>query len=59
MPADRPLRTIRQMTDIALQALPSRFDAMYLSIGRPSIPPEQLLRALLFRRCIRLGVSDC
>jgi len=49
VPPEHPLRVIRQMTDVALQALSTRFDAMYSSIGRPSIPPEQLLRALLLQ----------
>ncbi len=44
---DHPLRAIRAMVDEVLQRLSRRFDAMYASTGRPSIPPEQLLRALL------------
>lgn len=44
---DHPLRAIRRMTDAVLAALSPRFDRMYSDIGRPSIPPEQLLRALL------------
>jgi transposase len=47
--ADHPLRPIRKMTDAALQALSPRFDRLYSTIGRPSIPPEQLLRALLLQ----------
>jgi transposase len=47
--ADHPLRPIRQMTDAALQRLSRRFDRMYSDIGRPSIPPEKLLRALLLQ----------
>lgn len=47
VPADHPLRPIRQMVDAVLQRLSPRFDAMYASGGRPSIPPEKLLRALL------------
>jgi transposase len=46
---DHPLRPIRQMTDAALARLSSRFDRLYSTIGRPSIPPEQLLRALLLQ----------
>jgi transposase len=46
---DHPLRPIRQMTDAALQRLSPRFDRMYSDIGRPSIPPEKLLRALLLQ----------
>ena len=47
--ADHPLRPIRRMTDAALARLSSRFDRLYSTIGRPSIPPEQLLRALLLQ----------
>ena len=46
---DHPLRPIRQMTDAALQRLSPRFDRLYSTMGRPSIPPEQLLRALLLQ----------
>jgi transposase len=44
---DHPLRAIRLLTDQVLRELSPRFDQMYSRIGRPSIPPEQLLRALL------------
>jgi len=47
--ADHPLRPIRGMTDAALQRLSARFDALYSTTGRPSIPPEKLLRALLLQ----------
>lgn len=47
--ADHPLRPIRRMTDAALGRLSSRFDRLYSTTGRPSIPPEQLLRALLLQ----------
>ena len=47
--ADHPLRPIRKMTDAALQRLSPRFDRLYSTIGRPSIPPEKLLRALLLQ----------
>src|SRR5215212_2231603 len=47
--ADHPLRPIRRMTDAALQHLSPRFDRLYSTMGRPSIPPEQLLRALLLQ----------
>ena len=46
---DHPLRVIRQLTDEALQRLSRRFDQMYSWTGRPSIPPEKLLRALLLQ----------
>ena len=47
VPADHPLRPIRQMVDTVLKRLSPRFEAMYAEGGRPSIPPEKLLRALL------------
>jgi transposase len=46
---DHPLRAIRLMTDEVLRELSPRFDRMYSDMGRPSIPPEQLLRALLLQ----------
>ncbi len=47
VPADHPLRAVRRITDRALQRLSPRFGMMYVHVGRPSVPPEQLLRALL------------
>jgi transposase len=47
--ADHPLRPIRKMTDAALQRRSPRFDRLYSATGRPSIPPEKLLRALLLQ----------
>jgi transposase len=46
---DHPLRAIRVMVDEVLTELSRRFDAMYASVGRPSIPPEKLLRAQLLQ----------
>jgi transposase len=46
---DHPLRPIRRMTDAALTRLSPRFDRLYATTGRPSIPPEKLLRALLLQ----------
>lgn len=47
VPADHPLRAIRVMLDEALRKLSRKFDKLYSHTGRPSIPPEKLLRALL------------
>jgi len=47
VPADHPLRAVRRMTDGALRTLTPALDRLYSDTGRPSIPPEQLLRALL------------
>ena len=49
VPTDHPLRAIRVMVDAALKELGPRFDALYAKSGRPSIPPEKLLRALLLQ----------
>jgi transposase len=47
--SDHPLRPIRRMTDEVFATLSSEFTTLYSDIGRPSIPPEQLLRALLLQ----------
>ena len=47
VPADHPLRTIKRLADQALAALSPEFDRMYAEVGRPSIPPERLLKAAL------------
>lgn len=46
---DHPLRGIRTMADQALKNMSERFDGMYAKTGRPSIPPEKLLRAQLIQ----------
>ena len=58
VPKEHPLRLIRPLANAALERLSASFHQMYSAIGRPSIPPEQLLRALLvqaFSRCARNG----
>ena len=49
VPADHPLRAVRRITDRALERLSPHFGTLYVNFGRPSIPPEQLLRALLLQ----------
>ena len=49
VPKEHPLRPIRFMVDNALAELAPLFREMYSHTGRPSIPPEQLLRALLLQ----------
>jgi transposase len=49
VPADHPLRTVRRITDHALERLSPRFGTLYVKFGRPSIAPEKLLRALLLQ----------
>jgi transposase len=46
---DHPLRAIRSLTDAALAALSADFAALYSGMGRPSIAPEMLLRAMLLQ----------
>ena len=47
--ADHPLRAIRAIVNAALVALAGDFAALYAPVGRPSIPPEKLLRAMLLQ----------
>jgi transposase len=47
--ADHPLRSIRTIVNEALEALGREFAALYSRTGRPSIPPEKLLRAMLLQ----------
>jgi transposase len=47
VPQDHPLRAIKKLADEALAKLSPVFDAMYASAGRPSIPPERLLKSML------------
>jgi transposase len=49
VPADHPLRLIRKMTDEALTELSGQLEKLYPRLGRPSIAPEKLLRALLLQ----------
>ena len=47
VPATHPIRTIRALADAKLAELSPVFDEMYSSMGRPSIPPERLLKGCL------------
>lgn len=49
VPLDHPLRKIRRLADAAFEPLSAEFDELYSDKGRPSIPPERLLRALLLQ----------
>lgn len=49
VPADHPLRPVRGMVDTILQEMSPRFGRLYSAVGRPSIAPERLLRALLLQ----------
>jgi transposase len=45
VPAEHPIRQVKKISDDVLRVLSPTFDAMYAAIGRPSIPPERLLKA--------------
>ena len=47
--ADHPLRAIKRMADHDLRAMSDRFDAAYSDEGRPSVPPERLIKAMLLQ----------
>jgi transposase len=49
VPLDHPLRAIRHITDRALARLSPQFGPRYVQFGRPSVPPERLLRAVLLQ----------
>jgi transposase len=49
VPAEHPLRPLRTMVDDILKEMSPRFAKLYADRGRPSIPPERLLRALLLQ----------
>ena len=59
IPADHPLRSIRKMVDEVLERLSPRFDKLYSKVGRPSIPPERLLRPSCFRCFTPSAASGC
>ena len=47
VPADHPLRRVKKQADVVLGSMSAQFDAMYATVGRPSIAPERLLKATL------------
>ena len=47
--ADHPLRGVKRMVDEDLRKMSRRFDAAYATEGRPSVPPERLIKALLLQ----------
>lgn len=49
VPPDHPLRAIRMVVDELLRAMNKEFEGLYASSGRPSVPPERLMRAVLLQ----------
>jgi transposase len=59
IPPNHPLRQIRVLVREVVTALSHSFGKLYAREGRPSIPPEQLLSALLCRRSTASDPSAC
>ena len=57
IPADHPLRTIQALVNPVLTALSPRFQTMYSTMGRPSIPPSACCAPCCCKCCSRFGVS--
>lgn len=58
VPAEHPLRPLRSMVDGILKEMSARFAKLYADRGRPSIPPERSLRALLLQICTEANLSN-
>jgi hypothetical protein len=52
VPADHPLRSIREILNVALDRMDQHFAAMYSAFGRESIAPEKLIRALVLQSAL-------
>ena len=60
VPQDHPLRSIRKGVDEVLKTMVKQFDGMYAKTGRPSVPPERLMRAVILHRIPRpFFVGQC
>ena len=59
IPADHPIRRIRVVVDAVLGELDEEFDSMYASKGRPSVPPEQLLKATVLMAMYSIRSRAC
>jgi len=59
VPANHPIRLIKELAEVALRELSPLFEQMYSEVGRPSIPPERLLKASLLMALytVRSGVA--
>ena len=49
IPKRHPLRKMKVIVDAIMEEMWADFDGLYSSVGRPSIPPEQILKALLLQ----------
>jgi transposase len=57
VPALHPLRKLRAVVDALLATMNREFEAVYARRGRPSVPPEMLLKALLLQICFPSAAS--
>ena len=59
VPSDHPLRAIRALVDGVLREMSPDFDRLYATVGRPSVPPERLLRAQLLQIFYSIRSGAC
>jgi hypothetical protein len=59
VPQDHPLRSLRAMTDEALQQLKPRFDKLYAKIGRPRLRRRSCCGHSCYKRCTRCEANGC
>ena len=59
LPPRHPLREVKVRADAVLAGMSAEFDRAYSVMGRPSIPPEMLLKALLLQPCTPSGRKRC
>ena len=59
VPLNHPLRTIKTVVDQALAALSPEFDQMYSVVGRPSIPPERVLKSSVLSNYLKMARRHC
>ena len=58
LPTDHPLRAIKNFADDILERMSPDMDALYAKGGRPSIPPELILRAMLWQALFSLDARE-
>lgn len=59
VPPDHPIRKLRELVDGVLREMDALFEARYAKTGRPSIPPERLLRASLLQVVYSVRSERC
>lgn len=59
IPVDHPLRPVKAFADDILKEISKTFEKMYSHAGRPSIPPERLLKSMILRLYIQSAPTVC